>query len=66
MLPGADSLSASLEDQHRRRSAEINDALDRGNSAPAERLDEQSNRIAQKIVGASPIIGASGAGLAAG
>lgn len=60
MLAAADSLSGSLEDQHRKLSAEINDALDRGDRATAERLDEQRNRIAQKIVGTGPIVGAPG------
>lgn len=60
MLAAADSLSGSLEDQHRKLSADINDALDRGDRATAERLDEQRNRISQKIVGTTPIVGSSG------
>lgn len=56
----SDEQKGSLEDQHRKLSADINDALDRGDRRTAERLDAQRTAIADKLVGRNPIVGAEG------
>lgn len=55
-----DEAKGNLEDQHRKLSADINDALDRGDRAEAERLDVQRTAVANKLVGKNPIVGAEG------
>ena len=50
----------ALEERHTDLSAAIHEALDRGDRRTAEKLEAARTRVARRIVGAQPIIGAEG------
>ena len=49
-----------LERRHADLTRRLNDAIDRGDSALVQRLDNERNRVSARLVGTDPIVGADG------
>lgn len=60
MLEHDNDKVASLQKQHADLTREINDAIDRGDSKTAKRLDAERQRITERLVPPQPIVGTAG------